>query len=278
MAANISVIDFGRFQLDGGTMFSIIPKSIWGRMVDADEKNLCTWGMRSLLVEEGNRKILIDTGIGRKYTEKFASYYNPDPWDWPITHHVQPQEITDVILTHLHFDHVGGAVVLDQKGNLVPFFENATYWSNTIHYNWASNSNPREAASFIPDNFVPLVNHKCLSFIDVEQGVKFTDSISMWFADGHTKAMMMPLINSNKGPVFFPSDLLPTHAHTKLPYLTSFDIDPLQAIKEKQQLHEWAIGDQWNILLQHDPFHNFGNLRRNEKGNVEMFNLRKDLE
>jgi len=210
-------------------MFGVVPKKLWSRLNTPDEDNMCTWAMRCLLIEEGERRILIDTGIGDKQDEKFRSHFSPHGDD-SLYQSLQIQglgveDITDVFLTHMHFDHVGGAVRKDSKGNLVPTFPNATYWTNELHLHWALNPNPRERASFLKENIVPLQEHGVLKYIDVEQGVKFTDSISVDFVN-------------------------------------------LETMKERAALYEKVVNTNHHIFFEHDKDVAMGQLVKNEKGRV----------
>src|SRR6201996_6244480 len=210
---NLHTIDTGFFKLDGGAMFGVVPKVIWNKTNPADEHNLCTWAMRCLLVEDEGRLILIDTGIGNKQDEKFFSHYYLHG-DASIDSSLAAlgfnrDDITDVFLTHLHFDHVGGAIVRDGE-KLVPAFKNATYWSNTQHWEWAINPNAREKASFLKENILPIQESGRLKFIEVKDGIKFTDNIHVRFVSGHTEAMMLPQINYKGRQVLYMADLLPS--------------------------------------------------------------------
>ncbi|HMR90286.1 MAG TPA: MBL fold metallo-hydrolase, partial [Saprospiraceae bacterium] len=186
----LHIIETGKFKLDGGAMFGVVPKRMWEKLHPADENNLCTWQMRCLLVEDGDRKILIDTGIGNKQDERFRKHFYPHDENNFGTELAKigltKDDITDVFLTHFHFDHIGGALEYDPSGKIVPVFSNATYWSNEVHYDWAYNTNAREAASFLKDNFVPLKDMGILKMIDVQEGIPFSDNIRISFVNGHT--------------------------------------------------------------------------------------------
>jgi glyoxylase-like metal-dependent hydrolase (beta-lactamase superfamily II) len=194
----LHTIDTGFFKLDGGAMFGVVPKTIWNKTNPADENNLCTWAMRCLLIEDGDRLILVDTGIGNKQDQKFFSHYylhGDASMDSSLAAKgFHCDDITDVFLTHLHFDHVGGAVTREND-KLLPAFKNASYWSNKDHWEWAVNPNEREKASFLKENILPIQESGQLKFVNGDEGVIFTDHISIKFAYGHTEAMMLPLIN-----------------------------------------------------------------------------------
>lgn len=273
----VSIIDTGLFKLDGGAMFGVVPKSMWQNINVPDENNMCTWTMRCLLVEDGERKILIDTGLGNKQDEKFRSHFYPhgegDLIQSVLSSGLNVEEVTDVILTHFHFDHVGGAVRKDKDGNLLPTFPNATYWTNALHYDWAYQANPREKASFLKENFVPLKEQGILKNIDVEQGVSFSDSINIRFAYGHTEAMMMPEITLENGKkIIFAADLIPSYGHIGLPYVMSYDIRPLVTMEERAALYEY-MEDGHYIFFEHDHVNQCASVKRNNRGRVVIDEL-----
>lgn len=275
MALKLHVIETGKFKLDGGAMFGVVPKSLWQKLNEPDDNNLCTWSMRCLLVEDGERKILIDTGIGNKQDAKFMSHFHPHGAD-SLIGSLQAQgfgveDITDVLLTHFHFDHVGGAVVYDKNRNLVPTFPNATYWTNEIHYNAAYTPNAREEASFLKENFVPLKEHGVLKYIDINTETIFTDHINVIFSDCHTDKMMVPIINlGNSQKLVYTADLLPSHCHISMPYVMSYDIRPLETLKEKASLYERVTDGQHTIFFEHDKDIAMATLVKNEKGRVVL--------
>jgi len=269
----LHIIETGKFKLDGGAMFGVVPKSMWTKLNEPDENNMCTWAARCLLIEEGERKILIDTGMGDKQDAKFRSHFYPHGEENLIGSIAKAgfsaEDITDVFLTHLHFDHVGGAVVRTKEGHLVPTFPNATYWSNENHWNWAINPNPRERASFLKENILPLQEHNVLKFIDVEEGVQFTDNIHIHFAYGHTEALMTPYIKLDDGrTIVYTADLLPSHCHIGMPYVMGYDIRPLHTLKEKAALYEKVVGTDHFIFFEHDKDIACAELIKNEKGRV----------
>ncbi|MEE9437726.1 MAG: MBL fold metallo-hydrolase [Saprospiraceae bacterium] len=271
----LHIIETGKFKLDGGAMFGVVPKSMWQKLNEPDANNLCTWSMRCLLVEDGDRKILIDTGLGNKQSEKFRSHFHPhgiDSLDNSLANiGMAKDEITDVFLTHLHFDHVGGAIYRDSNDNLLPSFPNAIYWSNEKHYNWANNPNPREKASFLKENIQPLKDHGVLKFIDIEQGVSFTDHIKIDFVNGHTEAMMVPYITLDNGEtIVFTADLLPSHCHIGMPYVMGYDIRPLETLKEKALLYEKTVNTDHYIFFEHDKDMALCQLNKNERGRVVL--------
>jgi glyoxylase-like metal-dependent hydrolase (beta-lactamase superfamily II) len=276
---NIHTIDTGFFKLDGGAMFGVVPKSIWNKTNPADENNLCTWAMRCLLIEDGDRLILIDTGIGNKQGEKFFSHYylhGAASLDSSLAaHSFHKDNITDVFLTHLHFDHVGGAVIRENE-KLIPAFKNATYWSNEKHWEWAAAPNEREKASFLKENILPIQESGRLKFIPVEDGIQFNDNIDVRFVYGHTEAMMLPLIKYNDKQILYMADLLPSVGHIPLPYVMAYDMFPLQTLTEKKALLNEIVENNYILFLEHDPLNECCTLQQTEKGVrlKEAFNLK----
>lgn len=269
----LHIIETGKFKLDGGAMFGVVPKRMWNKLNPADSDNLCTWQMRCLLVEDGDRRILIDTGVGNKQDEKFRSHFYPHDTvtfeDSLAAVGLTPEDITDVLLTHFHFDHVGGALRFDSRGDIMPAFANAVYWTNERHYQWAYNPNAREAASFLRENFVPLRERGILRFIDTEEGIRFSDSIRLGFVYGHTEAMMIPYINLPSGnTLVYCADLFPSHHHIPLPYVMAYDVRPLESLKERQILHERATDGTHYLFFEHDPTVACGSIVRTDTGKV----------
>jgi len=257
----------GFFKLDGGAMFGVVPKSIWHRTNPADSNNLCTWGNRLLLIEDGKRLTLIDTALGDKQDEKFFGHYHrhgDDSLDKSLAQHgFHRDDITDVILTHLHFDHCGGAIVR-KNDKLVPAFKNAVYWSNEKHWNWALNPNPREKASFLKENIVPIQESGQLKFI--EEGEQYSDSVDIRYAYGHTEAMMLPQISYNGKTILYAADLLPSVGHIPLPYVMSYDVRPLVTMEERQSYWNEFVDKEYIIFFEHDPIHECCTLQHTEKG------------
>lgn len=262
-------IETGFFKLDGGAMFGVVPKSIWQRTNPADEKNLCTWAMRCLLIEDASRLILVDTGIGDKQDEKFLSHYylhGDDTLEKSLgALGFSRENITDVFLTHLHFDHCGGAII--RKGDtLAPAFKNATYWSNQKHWDWATQPNAREKASFLSENILPIQESGRLKFVEEQQNIRFTDNVSVRFAYGHTEAMMLPQINYKGRTIIYMADLLPSVGHIPLPYVMSYDMFPMKTLAEKQSFLEEAVENNYILYLEHDPINECCTLASTEKG------------
>lgn len=278
----IKSIETGLFKLDGGAMFGVVPKKMWNKMNPADDNNMCTWTLRCLLVDDGEKVILFDTGMGDKQNERFRSHFEPHGKD-NLSNSIREagyelEDITDVFQTHFHFDHVGGALYRDDKGNLEPTFPNATYWSNEKHFNWACDPNDRERASFLKENFVALKDMGLLKYIDIEDGVQFTDRISVDFYWGHTEALMVPTIKLDSGDdLVFTADLLPSAHHVRMPYVMSYDIRPLETLKDKARFYEKALADNCYIFFEHDKDRIIGQLNKNEKGRYGIIDPSKDL-
>jgi glyoxylase-like metal-dependent hydrolase (beta-lactamase superfamily II) len=273
----LHTINTGNFKLDGGAMFGVVPKSIWNKLVPADDNNMCTWAMRCLLVEDGNQLILIDTGIGNKQSEKFFSHYylhGNDSLDTSLAAvGFHRNDITDVILTHLHFDHCGGAI--EKQNNLLqPAFKNATYWSNELHWQWATVPNAREKASFLSENIQPIKESGQLNFIKtnndlaITDNVQFSDNISIKFANGHTDSMMLPTIQYKNHTIVYMADLLPSAAHLPLPYVMSYDMFPLKTLEEKKLFLNQAVDNNYLLYFEHDANNELCTLTRNDKGTV----------
>lgn len=252
-------IETGTFKLDGGAMFGVVPKSLWSKTNPADENNLCTWAMRCLLIEDGNRLILIDTGIGDKQSEKFFShYYLADTKTLEQSLNKLGfglDEITDVFLTHLHFDHCGGAIKYNNDhSKLLPVFKNATYWSTEKHWKWATEPNAREKASFLAENILPLHESGQLKF--VERKGDYTSSVfpnmDILFVDGHTESMMIPIIHHQGKKIAYMADLLPSAGHIPLPYVMGYDTRPLLTLNEKEKFLNQAANEEIILFLEHD--------------------------
>jgi glyoxylase-like metal-dependent hydrolase (beta-lactamase superfamily II) len=262
-------IDTGFFKLDGGAMFGVVPKSLWNRTNPADENNLCTWAMRCLLVQDEGRLILIDTGMGNKQDAKFMGHYylhGDATIDSSLAKYgFTRDDITDVFLTHLHFDHCGGAIAREGD-QLVPAFKNATYWSNEKHWDWAVRPNDREKASFLKENILPIQESGKLKFIPVHDGIHFTENIKIRFVFGHTDAMMLPQISYKGKTSLDMADLLPSTGHIPMPYVMSYDMFPLQTLTEKKAFLTEAVEKEYILYLEHDPINECCTLQMTEKG------------
>jgi len=276
----VNFVHAGMFKLDGGAMFGVVPKKMWNKLNPSDENNMCTWSMRCLLIETGEKKILVDTGMGQKQDAKFRSHFEPHG-DQNINTSLdllalKAEDITDVFLTHLHFDHCGGAISKNDKGELYPTFPNATYHSNELHFNWAMKPNPRERASFLKENFVELKNLGVLNFIDVKhetEAFNWLPDIDIQLFYGHTHAMMGLHINADGNQLKYMADLMPSSFHVGLPYVMSYDIDPLKSIAEKKSFHNRVLDENALILFEHDPVNPAATLKVNEKGRTVLGDL-----
>lgn len=271
----LTSIEAGNFKLDGGAMFGVVPKVLWKNLNPPDKNNLCTWALRCLVLEIEGRIILFDTGMGNKQGEKFQSHFHPsgiiDIEDALKLKGYSTHEITDVFITHFHFDHVGGAVKIDSSGHLVPTFPNARYWSDQAHYDWALNPNDREKASFLKENFVPLQEQGVLNYINVEQHSNWTEQIKIKYCYGHTHRMMVPMIKLPNGKILlYCADLLPSRFHISMPYVMSYDVRPLETLKEKQFFLDQAVENQHILFLEHDPEKACCTVKRNEKGRIVL--------
>lgn len=265
----IHTIDTGLFKLDGGAMFGVVPKTLWSRKYPADSNNLCTWAMRCLLVEEGNRLILIDTGLGDKQSNKFFSYYEPHGED-TLLGSIQrlgytPNDITDVVLTHLHFDHCGGAVKRDGE-QLTPTFPRATYWSHEDHWAWATNPNPRERASFLSENILPLQESGQLQLLSGEKDLQLFDGFRFRLANGHTEKQLIPEIDYNGHTLVYMADLLPSHVHLPTAWVMAYDTRPLITMAEKPAFLKEAADKNYILLLEHDLYEEAITVQHTDKG------------
>ncbi len=265
----LHTINTGLFKLDGGAMFGVVPKTIWQKLVPPDENNLCTWAMRCLLIDDGDRLILIDNGIGNKQDEKFMGHYHlhgKDTLDKSLNKlGFHRSDITDVFLTHLHFDHCGGSIIR-QGDKLIPAFENAHYWSNDKHWDWAVYPNDREKASFLKENILPIQESGQLKFVETDDGVDFSAHMKVRFAYGHTDAMMLPQIQYKGRTIVYMADLLPSTAHIPLPYVMAYDMFPLQTLKEKKAFLEEALAGDFILYFEHDEQNECCTLQQTEKG------------
>ena len=277
-------INAGYFKLDGGAMFGVVPKSMWNKLNPADENNMCSWALRCLLIEDEDKLILIDNGMGDKQDEKFFGHYylhGDDTLDKSLAQHGFTKDaITDVFLTHLHFDHCGGSIIRDGE-KLVPAFKNATYWSNEQHWEWATKPNDRERASFLKENIIPIKESGQLKMVD---SIKVTDGskdntntvichpttilpdLSFYTVNGHTGAMMLPVIKYNDKTIVYMADLLPSVAHIPLPYVMGYDMFPLTTLNEKKIFLTEALENNYTLFFEHDPVNECCNLQMTEKG------------
>lgn len=266
-------LNTGNFKLDGGAMFGVVPKSLWSRTNPADNNNMCDWSMRCLLIEDGDRLMIIDTGIGDKQSEKFFSHYylfGDDSLHRNLNKlGFSADDITDVFLTHLHFDHCGGAIAhnADRTGYR-PVFKNAIYWSTEKHWKWATKPNSREKASFLKENILPIEESGQLKFVD-RQG-DFTKNvfknIDILFVDGHTESQMIPHIKYKGKTLVFMADLLPSTGHIPLPYVMGYDTRPLLTLNEKGKFLKEAADKDLILFLEHDAVNELCTVKHTEKG------------
>ena len=270
---NLYPINAGNFKLDGGAMFGVVPKSLWQKTNPSDSDNLIDLTARCMLIESGSRLILVDAGMGDKQSEKFFSYYKP--WgDDSLVKSINSagfsiDEITDVFLTHLHFDHCGGSTVLNSNNVSVPLFKNAKYWSNKNHWDWATNPNSREKASFLKENLIPIEESGQLCFLDVKSpGFNHYDELGfdVLFVDGHTEKQMIPKVSYNGKEVVFMADLLPTAGHIPLPYIMGYDVRPLTTLEEKKSFLNLAVEEEYCLFMEHDAHNQIITLKNTEKG------------
>jgi glyoxylase-like metal-dependent hydrolase (beta-lactamase superfamily II) len=281
-------VNSGYFKLDGGAMFGVVPKSIWNKLNPADENNMCSWALRCLLIEDGNRLVLVDTGMGDKQDARFFGHYylhGNDTLESALAKHgFSKDDITDVLLTHLHFDHCGGSII-KQGDQLVPAFKNAIYWSNEQHWQWAVHPNEREKASFLKENILPIQQSGQLQFIDAPSAAfndkgqlataGFSDHISIRFVSGHTEKMMLLQIRYKDNTLVYMADLLPSIAHIPIPYVMAYDMQPLVTLQEKRSFLQEAIENNYILYFEHDPFHECCTLQLTEKGirHRELFSV-----
>lgn len=250
-------------------MFGVVPKVLWNKKIQADEKNLCTWAMRCLLIETSDRLILIDTGIGDKQDEKFFKHYYLSGND-SLQKSIESKgfgmdQITDVFLTHLHFDHVGGAV-RREGDKLIPTFRNANYWSNSKHWDWATKPNAREKASFLSENILPLQESGQLNFIEPNEVNPFAEIFDILYVNGHTEAQMLPLITNADKKILYCADLLPSVHHIPLPWVMGYDVRPLETLNEKERILSQAADEEWMLYFEHDADNIAATLTKTERG------------
>jgi len=274
-------INTGYFKLDGGAMFGVVPKSIWNKINPADENNLCSWALRCLLIEDENRLILVDTGLGDKQDAKFFSYYylhGDDTVDKSLgKYDFHRDDITDVFLTHLHFDHCGGSIVREGD-KLVPAFKNAVYWSHERHWQTATQPNEREKASFLNENILPIKESGRLKFLSDFTGssldkalyppmpFRLTEDVRVRVVEGHTASMMLPQINYKGKTIVYMADLLPSHGHIPIPYIMAYDMQPLITLQEKKSFLNEAVENGYILFFEHDAKYECCNLEQTERG------------
>jgi glyoxylase-like metal-dependent hydrolase (beta-lactamase superfamily II) len=266
---HLYTINTGFFKLDGGAMFGVVPKSLWKNLNPADENNMCTWAMRCLLIEDGNKLILVDNGIGNKQSEKFFGYYylsGDDTLEKSLNKlGFSRDDITDMVLTHLHFDHCGGSIEWNEDRSAYrTAFKNATYWSNAEHWKHALNSNVREKPSFLTENIMPIKESGQLKFVENPQDIASFMNIRTVY--GHTEAMMLPQVNYKGQTVVFCADLIPSLGHLPVNYVMAYDIKPLECMRDKQLFLEEAVNNNYILMFEHDPVNECCTVKKNERG------------
>jgi glyoxylase-like metal-dependent hydrolase (beta-lactamase superfamily II) len=267
-------INAGNFKLDGGAMFGVVPKSLWQRTNPADNNNMIDIAARCLLIEDGNRLILIDTGMGNKQSDKFYGYYylwGDDTLDKSLAKHgFHRDDITDVFMTHLHFDHCGGCIQWNKDWTgYEPAFKNAHFWSNTDHWKWATEPNRREKASFLKENILPMEACGQLKFTALPEDKILKNlelDFDIFFADGHTDKQMIPMIQYNGKTICFMADLLPTAGHLPLPFVMGYDTRPLLTLDEKELFLNMAADENYYLFLEHDAHNEIITVKHTEKG------------
>jgi glyoxylase-like metal-dependent hydrolase (beta-lactamase superfamily II) len=262
-------IETGNLKLDGGAMFGVVPKSLWSNVYPADENNLCNWAMRCMLVLDGDRKILIDNGIGDKQDWSFLRYYHlngEDTLEGSLAkHRLTKEDITDVVLTHLHFDHCGGSITWNKdRSGYTLAFPNATYWTSRQQYDWAIEPNHRESASFLKENILPIEESGQLKLIDKE--CEFLPNITAKLYNGHTEGQVIPHIKYNDKTVVFMADLLPSTAHIPMPWIMAYDTRPLETLKDKERFYKEALENDYILFLEHDLYNECCTLQLTKKG------------
>jgi len=270
----IHALNTGNFKLDGGAMFGVVPKSIWNKTNPSDSNNMCDWAMRSLLIENDNKLILIDTGIGEKQDDKFFSHFylsDCQNIEKKINQFgYSKTDITDVMLTHLHFDHCGGAIEWNSsRSGYQTTFQNATYWSTETHWKWAIEPNAREKASFLRENILPIEESGQLKFIDrngFNTKENIFNNIDVIFVDGHTESMMLPIISMNGKKIVFMADLIPSIGHIPLPYIMGYDTRPLLTLNEKEKFLIEAFENEYILFFEHDYMNECCTLKSTDRG------------
>lgn len=261
-------VETGRFWLDGGAMFGIIPYPLWSKSNRPDERNRIELASRALLVVGNGRVILIDNGNGTKFTEKQRDIYRLDYSHWTLTSSLKalgytPEDVTDVILTHLHFDHAGGSTCR-VNGEVKPAFPRARYLVQEAHWQQAIHPTEKDRGSFMPDDYLPLKEHRVIEFLDGECTL-FPD-LSVLVVNGHTTAQQLPLVSDGKSTLLFSCDLFPTTNHIPLPYIMAYDLRPLVTLEEKKRILQHAVDNDWILFFEHDPLTPAGKVVRHEKG------------
>ncbi len=267
----VRMVDAGRLRLDGGAMFGVVPKPLWEKRKPADKKNRIAMSTNLLLIEDGQRKILVDAGVGDKFNEKLNNIYAVDHSEFDLRKSLKkfdlsPADITDVILTHLHFDHVGGATYRDETGAIQPTFPNAKYYIQSRQFAWAMQPSEKDRASFFQENFIPLQENNQL--ILLEEGGEIFPGIELQVVDGHTVGQQIVLIRGEEQSLLYAADLIPTAAHISIPWVMAYDLYPLTTIEEKKHYLNLAVEQNWLVFFEHDPEVHCSTIQQTEKGFV----------
>lgn len=262
-------INTGFFKLDGGAMHGVVPKSLWNKLNPADDNNMCTWAMRCLLIDTGISRILIDCGIGDKQDQKFFGHYYLHG-EHSLEKSLEAcgynlSDITDVFLTHLHFDHCGGAIKREGE-ELIPAFPNATFWSDKLHWKSAISPNDREKASFLQENILPIKKSGKLAFVETHDGGEWMQNIHVRYMQGHTESMMLPIIPYKNTSILYCADLIPSVAHIPLAWVMAYDMEPLNTLKEKKEMLETAAARNWVLYFEHDATVECCTVQQTDKG------------
>jgi len=265
----VTAFETGYLSLDGGAMFGVVPKTLWSRSNPADELNRIILSMRLLLIRSADKIILVDTGVGRKMNEKLQKIYNVDHHTYNLENGlknagIDPDEVTDVIITHMHFDHIGGATYRTNEGSLALTFPNAMHHIQKEQWDWAMNPSEKDGASYMQENYMPIKEHNKLNLID-GPGDLFPGLELVTF-NGHTPFMQAPKISDGRQTLFYAADLFPTASHIPLPYIMGYDVLPMQTLAEKKSILPRAVDENWTLLFEHDPFHVAGSIQKTARG------------
>lgn len=276
----VYAIETGRFKLDGGAMFGIVPKTIWEKLNPSDDKNRIELALRTLLIINEHRKILVDTGMGKKWEQKYIEIYGIDHSRYTLESSLakiglKVDDITDVIITHLHFDHAGGATMLENDGTIRPTFKNATYYVQKRNIELAMNPNEKDRASYLPENFIPLIEFNQIEIVDGE--FEIFEGIEIIVSDGHTFGQQLVKVSDGKTTLLYCGDLIPTSSHIPIPYVMAYDLQPLVTMEEKKKLLKKAVDENWILFFEHDPYVDCATVKQGKK-HIEVdqkFNLSK---
>lgn len=269
----IHTLETGEFALDGGAMFGVVPKTLWGKRIGVDEKNRIDMRLRCLLLQGDGKNILVDCGMGDKWDDKMRDIYRLDYSKYSLekslaAHHLTQDKITDVILTHLHFDHAGSSTLKDARGKLVPTFSNATYYIQKQNLEWAQNPTEKDKASYLKEDWEPLQKEKVLKIVDGEKEILPGIRVRLFF--GHTQGIQLPLLSDGKEKFFFCGDVIPTSIHLGIPWVMAYDNFPLTTMKEKREILAQASKENWILVFEHCPHIAMARVTLTEKGYQPM--------